>query len=300
MKDVCILTEKRYLAPTKKNLYVKNILHEDGLVYDALNNVRLTCDRQAWDGRFDASKYRFLLFRTTWNYFDNLNLFKRFLNNSRIRPKLINPYEQVVWNLDKKYLLYFKKQGINIPDTTVVNHRQFKSLASIFSLKGWKEVVIKPCVSAASWNTYRIKISEISKFEDLFYKLVNSQSMMVQEFQNNIIKMGEVSVVMFGGKYSHAVIKSAKFGDFRVQDDFGGTYKKHLLSENEISFCDKVMSACPFVPVYARIDIIVDNKKKIALSELEIIEPELWLRMNQDSAKKFALAIKGYVVGCAP
>ena len=45
---------------------------------------------------------------------------------------------------------------------------------------------------------------------------------MLQEYQNKITTKGEVAFMIFGGKYSHAVLKKAKPGDFRVQDDFGG------------------------------------------------------------------------------
>ena len=47
--------------------------------------------------------------------------------------------------------------------------------------------------------------------------------MLFQEFQHQIQSKGEMSLIMIDGKFTHAVIKKAKAGDFRVQDDFGGT-----------------------------------------------------------------------------
>ena len=296
MKDVCVLTEMRYLNPRKRSNYIQNIINEEGLICQALENLNLSCERQAWDKPFNISNYRFILFRTTWNYFDNLNLFKSFLNHAMKKTNLINPYNQLIWNLDKQYLLHFKNGGINIPDTIIIKCGQFKSLSSICAAKNWQEIVIKPCVSAAAWNTHRITIEELVNYEGLFFDLVKKQNMIVQEFQENIIKTGEVSVIMLDGECSHAVIKFAKDGDFRVQDDYGGTYKKHFLSRDEISFCNRVMLAYPFSPVYARIDLILDNKNTLALSEIEVIEPELWLRMEVGSADKLALAIKKHLV----
>ena len=44
--------------------------------------------------------------------------------------------------------------------------------------------------------------------------------MLVQNFQNSILSFGEISFMLFDGKYSHAVIKKPK-KRLRVQDDFG-------------------------------------------------------------------------------
>ena len=72
---------------------------------------------------------------------------------------------------------------------------------------------------------------------------------MIQEFQNQIMTKGEVAFMVFGGKYSHAVLKTAKPGDFRVQDDFGGTISNYTPNEEEIKFIEHAVSACSPVPV---------------------------------------------------
>ena len=45
---------------------------------------------------------------------------------------------------------------------------------------------------------------------------------------------------------------------------------------------------CPFSPIYARVDIVYDNNNQPSLSELELIEPELWFRNNPKAAEKLA------------
>jgi glutathione synthase/RimK-type ligase-like ATP-grasp enzyme len=97
---------------------------------------------------------------------------------------------------------------------------------------------------------------------------------------------------MIGGEYTHAVRKIAKKGDFRVQDDHGGRVIKYNAKESEIKFANKCLKACPFETTYARVDIIYDNKNEASLSELELIEPELWFRNNKNSAKLLAKNIK--------
>jgi hypothetical protein len=97
--------------------------------------------------------------------------------------------------------------------------------------------------------------------------------------------------MVFGGKFTHAIQKKAKEGDFRVQDDFGGSVHPYTASQKEIKFSENVVSALSPLPVYARVDVIWDNDNNLAVSELELIEPELWFRHQPNSANKMAQLI---------
>ena len=97
--------------------------------------------------------------------------------------------------------------------------------------------------------------------------------------------------MVFDGKFTHAILKKAKPGDFRVQDDHGGIVTPHTATIAEIEFAEKCIKNCPYNPLYARVDIVYDNNKKLSLSELELIEPELWFRNNKHSVKKMANVI---------
>ena len=129
-------------------------------------------------------------------------------------------------------------------------------------------------------------------YETIYKSLIINESMMLQPFQNNIIIKGEISMILIDGIYTHAILKKAKVGDFRVQDDFGGSVHNYIPTDEEITFAENAIKTCPELPVYARVDIFTDNDNKIALSELELIEPELWFRHNPEAANKLAKAIK--------
>jgi hypothetical protein len=45
------------------------------------------------------------------------------------------------------------------------------------------------------------------------------------------------------------------------------------------------------MPIYARVDMVLDNYDNLAISELELIEPELWMRMHPLSADVLAHGI---------
>ena len=83
MADIAILTEKRYLKAIPKNWYVNNILKEDGLVLSELEALNIRCTRVAWDANVNLADFKCALFRTTWNYFDEFNLFRHFLKKSK-------------------------------------------------------------------------------------------------------------------------------------------------------------------------------------------------------------------------
>ena len=154
--------------------------------------------------------------------------------------------------------------------------------------KNWNEIVVKPTISGAAKNTYRLKEEEIIQFGPTWEKLIYKEDFIVQEFQNNVITEGEVAMIVIGGKFTHAVLKKAKEGDFRVQDDFGGSIAIYNPSEEMVKLAEKCTRILTPIPSYARVDIIWDNLWELAVSELELIEPELWFRLNPNAAQKLA------------
>ncbi len=282
--DVTILTDHRYVNPKQIDQYVQNVLDEDQYVMDALKNVGLNVNRVSWDDKdYNWDDSLALLFRTTWDYFDRFDEFNRWLESVR-HLQLINNYELIQWSLDKNYLRDINMQGIRIPNTVFIKKGNQKSLFEHAKKSGWNKFVLKPAVAGAARHTYLFDQDGIVEHEAIFNELIQNEGMLLQEFQENIISKGEISLMMFGNNYSHAVIKKAKKGDFRVQDDFGGTVEDYEASNKEILFAKTVVNACKTLPVYARIDLIWDNNDNLAVSELELIEPELWFRKNPQAA----------------
>ena len=101
--------------------------------------------------------------------------------------------------------------------------------------------------------------------------------------------------MIFGGEFTHSVLKKAKPGDFRVQDDFGGSVEKYQPTKEIIALAKKTVQILNPVPAYARVDIIWDNDMQPVVSELELIEPELWFRLNENAADQLALTIKEFL-----
>lgn len=290
--DIVVLTDDRYVAPENPNWYVQNILTEDGLVVKALQDRGFRVTRKSWsDPEFDWSSTKAVLFRTTWDYFDRYEEWKGWLEKVNQVTEMINPYSLVQWNMDKHYLRDLQEKGVNIPETHYVEIGVVTKLAALFAQKEWTECILKPCISGAARHTYRIDLSNIYEHEPIFQKLIQEEAMMLQPFQKNVVEKGEISLMVMGGQFTHAVLKIAKAGDFRVQDDFGGTVHEYQPTSEEIAFAEKAVAACDPQPFYARVDIIRDNNNELAVIEMEMIEPELWFRLNPKAAEVLAGSI---------
>lgn len=291
--DVVILTEDKYINPKMINEYNNNVLLEDQLVFDALKKEEVLVERKSWsDPNFDWNSTKFILFRSTWDYFDRYKEFSIWLENVSSKTTLLNSANVIKWNIDKHYLLDIKKKGINICETYFIEKGTATTLSELHEQLNWKKTVLKPCVSGAARHTYKLDLTILENHETVFQELISNEAMILQPFQENIVTKGEYSFVIINGTYSHAVLKVAKPGDFRVQDDFGGTVHEHNASKEEITFAENAVKACLEKPIYARVDVIIDNNNKLAISEIELIEPELWFRNNPNAAEMLAKAIK--------
>jgi glutathione synthase/RimK-type ligase-like ATP-grasp enzyme len=291
MFDIVVLTQAEYINPSKVDWYVQNILDEDNFALDALAAHGLKVCKKDWaDPSFDWTTARALIFRTTWDYFDRYSEFAPWLARVSKSCLLLNSADIIKWNIDKNYLQDLMSAGLNVAPTEFLKRDTPTTLSSLFEKTGWSEAVLKPAISGAARHTYRLTPASAPSHESIFSELISSEDMLFQEFLNDIVAFGEISLMFMGGNYTHAVRKIAKSGDFRVQDDHGGRVEIHRATPEEIAFGQAALSACPFDPIYARIDIVRDNSGNLSLCELELIEPELWFRNNPSAADSLAKA----------
>ena len=295
--DVVILTDDHYVNNISSDIYIQNAFLEDNLLRKALEKLDMSVERKSWsDSDFDWSSTKFIVFRTTWDYFDRFEEFSQWLNRVSSQTQLLNSEAIIRWNLDKHYLIDLAKKGVNICQTIFIEKGETKSLKELAIANNLTDFVIKPCVSGAARETYHIKIEDVDNHEANFKKLIRQEAMMLQPFQHSVPVKGEVSYMVMNGKFTHAILKKAKPGDFRVQDDFGGTVHDCTPSLEEIKFAEFTASCCPKPPIYARVDAFTDNNGNLALAELELIEPELWFRHNSAAADELANGIQQRII----
>lgn len=291
--DVAILTESRYVDPKDDSEYVMNILWEDNLLKSALEKLDLKVVRIDWDdSNFDWNSTRCAVFRTTWDYFDRFPQFDAWLSRVQDRTMFINPIQQIRWNMNKSYLRDLREKGVNIVQTKFIEQGDDRTLRHLFLDLDCDDAVLKPMIAGAARHTYLLNHENVHDHEEIYQKLIANEGMMLQPYQYSITTKGEISLMVIGGEFTHAILKKAKPGDFRVQDDFGGTVHDYEPGYLEIEFAEKVVKACDPIPAYARVDVMWDNSGDFVLSELELIEPELWFRENMLAAEKLARVIQ--------
>ncbi len=290
--DIALVTERRYENPTDVSGYVANILEEDRLLSAALQERGWSTQRVDWSREdVDWSAYRGVVLRTTWDYFERFEAFEAWLDRLQGHGGVLNPLPTIRWNLDKHYLGELAAAGVPTIATQFVERGSDRSLASVIAAQGWDEVVTKPAVSGAARQTYRVRADQVQAHEAGFAELVEHEAMLVQPFMPGIVAHGEVTVVVMNGRPTHAVCKRAKAGDFRVQDDHGGTVHAHVATEAQLKVAAQAVEACAATPVYGRVDMVTGPDGVPQVMELELIEPELWLRFEPSAAAAFADAI---------
>ena len=201
------------------------------------------------------------------------------------RWPLLNPPALLRWNGDKAYLRELGAKNIPTVSTVEVNTLDAGSLRGAAAKLGATDLVIKPPISGAAHGTYRIRHNDPIPTD------VAGQRMMVQPFQPTIAA-GEWSIILFGGKFSHAVLKTPVAGDFRVQPHLGGTDKHAVPPHGAVDLARAALAAAPAAALYARVDMIANAAGKLKIMELELIEPALFLHHAPDKGVAFASAVR--------
>lgn len=289
MIDVVIVTDKA-LMNKDANLKSQVAFDEDNIMVQAFQKQGLSSIRAAWDDEsFDWSSAKVAVIRSTWGYSHKIDSFKKWINHASKHCTLINNRELLLWNINKKYLIELNQKGINTPATFLIDK------AEVFEPETWSKklksngVVVKPTISADAKDTFLIK-TPFTDFNKIAVETaIQQQEMIIQPFMESI-KDGEISLIFINGIFIHAMLKKPQTGDFRVQEDHGGTYHKYSPSAEELSFGNLVLKTCKELkgtPVYARVDLCYDSNNRPALMELEAIEPQLWLPCSVEAVDNF-------------
>lgn len=246
-------------------------------------------DPQSLQGNWDL-----ILIRSIWDYHKNLPAFLDWLAKAEAKATVLNSPEVIRRNCDKAYLMQLQAAGIACPPSILIR----KSVAveeamTMIKAKAWKEIVLKPTVSATAYLTIRTwsddpdlarNIGQIQKHSDV----------LCQAYVGSVQTDGEMSLIYFQNKaieFSHAVLKKPSVGDYRVQSDFGGSEELVLPSQELLNSSQKVLEQIQGDWVFARVDWI-DWKTKPLLGEVELIEPNLFFHLEPKAAVRLVRAIE--------
>lgn len=242
----------------------------------------LTLAPRAWtDGPGEGAAAALALF--AWGYHLAVAQWDAVLDRWPATVPLFNPPALMRWNTRKTYLAALAERGVPVVPSWF-GDADTASVAAAFDRFATDTLVVKPQVSGGSYRTCRIGR------DDPVEPLAEA---IVQPFLSAVGDEGELSLLVIGGAFSHAVRKVARAGDFRIQPQFGGQLTRADPDAQARSAAASALAALPAAPLYARVDLIRLPEGGLALMELEAIEPDLYPNLGDDVPGKLADAVLG-------
>jgi glutathione synthase/RimK-type ligase-like ATP-grasp enzyme len=238
---------------------------------------------------FDA-----VVIRSTWDYPRDPGAFLAVLATIEgTGTTLLNPLDLVRWNIRKTYLRDLATRGVPVVPTIWRDRLRPGELIPLLESTGWREMVVKPVLGASAEGTHRVGSDTLPGEASLIEAAFADRGLMGQPFLDTVTSEGEYSLFYFNGEFSHAVLKTPKSSDFRVQEEHGGTIRPVPADGTLREAGDRALHAIGAAPLYARVDLIrALDPGGVWLMELELIEPSLYLRMDPAAPGRFARALR--------
>ena len=253
---------------------------------DAVRSRGVEVDAVPWTEGRDLGGYDLVLPLVAWGYHERYPQWLRFLDDLQAKAlPVVNPPELLRWNSDKAYLKELGTEGVRSVPTVEAEALEDADLESAADRFRSPELVIKPPVSGGAFGTHRIHVGDPIPASE------RGQRMMIQPFLPSIATEGEYAVILFGGTYSHTVVKRPKSGDFRVQPHLGGSTEPCDPPAGGIELAQAALAAAPATATYARVDIVRGPDEQLQIMELELIEPALFLDVAPHRKEAFADAV---------
>ncbi len=243
-----------------------------------------------WRAPLDVlAKFDLAYLGTPWDYTEAKDEFLSRLDALEAAGVVVaNPAEVIRWNADKLYLKELAARGAPSIPTLWPEAPTPADIQAAFDHFGCDRVVVKRRVGAGAigQDSFRRGDAGIDTWR-------MDQPAMIQPFLPAIQREGELSFIFIGGALSHALIKRAAAGDYRIQSLYGGSEVPLDPAPADRAAAEAVMAMLPFAqpPSYARIDMVRLDDGELAVIEAELIEPYLYPEQGPEFGKRLADAL---------
>lgn len=294
IKKVGLLTDSNNPRLSSDDQYLLPELKKQGISFEIINwNTtpvkEMTCSH--------------VFVRSPWDYYLKIENFLDYLEQIEDRGiQLLNSRSLIEWNCKKDYLLDLKSWNLPIVDSYLFeNHENKEStlrkLRSTISEQKLNKFVIKPTISGSSFNTFLL--NEMSPdINEKAMTILKTHNVLLQPYIESISTQGEVSLIYYSNgkqaQFSHAVLKKPKTKDFRVQAEFGGHTEAVIPPQKLKDLSEAIFQHIEQPWLYARIDL-VDWQNSPLISEVEMIEPALYLSYNAFAAHHCVANLVGHL-----
>lgn len=232
-----------------------------------------------------------LVVRSPWDWFHHRGEFRAFLAGLSHQPfRTFNPPSILRRFADKTYFRHLESIGVDVVPTVFFPSGGLTAAAieEVLAQRRWTSAVLKPSFTANAEGAVRVRPGDdLSRVVDQTRAGPTDSEWMLQPFVSSIETEGEWSLIFFGGQFSHAVRKRPTPGDYRVQADHGGTSVAADAPGHVLDAAIRAVTRAAPDTIYARVDgVLVDDR--FCVMELELVEPELFFRIEPRAAERFA------------
>lgn len=228
--------------------------------------------------------------RATWDYVDRHAEFLAWARRVEGVTRLLNGSGVFAWNSDKIYLGELADAGADVVPTGAVQTLDDLGAA----LAAYGSVVVKPRVGAGGVGVRVVTARDVTRVE------VPEVPSVVQPLVESVRTAGEMSVYVIGGGATGQVRKRPGPGEVRVHEHLGGRYERvaadlalSTMASEMVALAQRLSGA---EIDYARVDFL-QWRGRWRVSELELIEPSLYLELLPENAAALAEECRRILVG---
>ncbi len=255
------------------------------LIIDALARRGVEASWASWDdATVDWSAADLVAVRATWDYHRRLGPFLAWAREVEARTTLLNDTDTFVWNHDKAYLHELGASVPVVPSEPATDDDLLEGLRR--GLQRWGSVVVKPRVGASG-----VGVVLADRTDDPRLAGLTTGPWLVQPVVESVRTRGESSVMVLDGRVVGQVDKVPAAGEIRIHEEYGGTTRAVTPGGEASGLALGAVAAAENLLGrgidYARVDLM-ELDGALVVSELELIEPGLFLDVLPDVAEAFA------------
>ncbi|MET0459041.1 MAG: hypothetical protein ABW195_07320 [Ilumatobacteraceae bacterium] len=263
---------------------------DDRHLADALERLDVEAVPMQWGA--DPPAGATVVIRSTWDYVEQPARFVTWLESLAAADVVVhNPVPLLRWNLHKRYLVELAEHGVPTVPTQIVPAGARVSVTALRDELSAADIVVKPAIGGTARLAAHSRQLGLSALQRHLDAITHTEDALVQPFVDSIEAHGEISIVAVAGVPCLAVEKRAAPGDWRVHAEFGGTATAVALTSALDDVATTALRSLPTTPTYARIDVVV-GPTGFQVLELELVEPELFFRLDPDLADRLARVLE--------
>ena len=238
--------------------------------------------------------------RSTWDYMERHEEFVAWAREAGAVTSLLNGADVFAWNVDKVYLTGLGDGLAVVPTRTATTVEELAE-----GVRAFGTAVVKPRVGAGGAGVLVVDDPEDPRLgtevKDHPELPAGRGPWVVQPLVESVRTEGETSVFVLGGRAVSQVDKLPSGGEIRVHEHFGGASRPVPLREEAAALALAGMTAAERAlgaPLdYGRVDMMRLADGTLAVSELEITEPGLYLDVLPANAEPVVDLVQATLAG---